>query len=131
MRVSGGSSSVSLKSVLENTRPDEACVKGLFSVDWESRAPLGCCAMDAIELIYRLRRAGYTQASLARELGITRATVNGVVHGRQSARVATHIAGLVGVDIDVLWPGRYRKGSSEQSHHTDQQPEQNKNLRQK
>lgn len=88
--------------------------------------------MDAIELIYCLRRAGYTQAGLARELEITRASVNDVVHGRHSSRrLATHIAGLVGSDIDVLWPDLYRKGSSEQSRRVTQPPEQEKSPRQK
>lgn len=69
--------------------------------------------MDTIELIYRMKRAGYTQVDLARELCITRSVVNDVVHGRKSAlRVATFIANVIGSNIDVLWPGRYRKGSS-------------------
>ncbi|WP_193087951.1 helix-turn-helix domain-containing protein [Advenella sp. FME57] len=72
--------------------------------------------MDAIELNYRLKRAGHTQVSLARELGVTRGVVNDVVHGRKSAfRVATRVADAVGVDVDVLWPGRYRQESL--SHH--------------
>jgi len=56
--------------------------------------------MDAIELIYRMRRAGHTQVSLARELGITRSVVNDVIHGRKSAfRVATCIADVVGAEL--------------------------------
>jgi len=65
--------------------------------------------MDVIELIYRIRRAGHTQVSLARKLGVSRAVVNDVVHNRSSSqRVASYIAELVGTDIHRLWPDRYK-----------------------
>lgn len=65
--------------------------------------------MDVIELIYRLKRAGHTQVSLAQELGVSRGVVNDVIHDRgASLRVASHIAAVVGVDVDQLWPDRYK-----------------------
>lgn len=66
--------------------------------------------MDAIELIYRIRRAGHTQVSLARKLGVSRAVVNDVIHDRSSSqRVASYIAEVVGADIQRLWPDRYKE----------------------
>ena len=68
--------------------------------------------MDVIELIYRIRRAGHTQVSLAQKLGVSRAVVNDVVHNRSSSqRVASYIAEVVGADIHRLWPNRYKKRS--------------------
>ncbi|WP_157787525.1 helix-turn-helix domain-containing protein [Pusillimonas noertemannii] len=88
--------------------------------------------MDVIELIYRLKRAGHTQVSLARELGVTRGVVNDVIHDRKSAfRVAKCIAEIVGADIDALWPGRYRQGLPTQHHPMSQRPQQKENLGQK
>jgi len=65
--------------------------------------------MDVIELIYRLKRAGHTQVSLAQELGVSHGVVNDVIHDRgASLRVASHIAAVVGVDVHKLWPDRYK-----------------------
>lgn len=64
--------------------------------------------MDAIEIIYRLKRAGLTQALLARDLGVSQAVVGNVIHDRISAyQVAEHIAKVLGEDINVVWPQRY------------------------
>lgn len=64
--------------------------------------------MDAIDLIYRLKRAGYSQVRVAQELGVKRAVVNDVVHGRAaSLRVAAHIATVIGEEVEDIWPGRY------------------------
>lgn len=77
--------------------------------------------MDVIELIYRIRRAGHTQVSLARKLGVSRAVVNDVVHNRSSSqRVASYIAEVVGTDIHRLWPDRYK--GSPQPHNADTHP---------
>lgn len=66
--------------------------------------------MNVIELIYRLKLAGYSQVRLAEELGVNRGVINDVVHGRSaSIRVATRIATVVGEDVEVIWPGRYRR----------------------
>ncbi|WP_448152222.1 helix-turn-helix domain-containing protein [Castellaniella caeni] len=66
--------------------------------------------MDALELIYLIRRAGHTQVSLARRLGVSRAAVNDVIHNRgQSRRVASYIAEVIGADIHLLWPDRYKE----------------------
>lgn len=65
-------------------------------------------SMDAIEIIYRLRRLGITQARLARELGVSGGVVNNVIHGRITAHsVANYIAALLGCQIGEIWPERY------------------------
>lgn len=61
-----------------------------------------------IEISYRLRMLGWTQAALARELGVTAGMVNNVVHNRVTChRVAQRIADLLLQPIQCLWPGRY------------------------
>ena len=64
--------------------------------------------MDAVEINYRLRRLGKTQAQIAREVGVSGGVVSNVIHGRITAyAVAQHIAGLLGLRIEELWPERY------------------------
>ncbi|MBK7847569.1 MAG: helix-turn-helix domain-containing protein [Zoogloea sp.] len=64
--------------------------------------------MDAVEIIYRLRRLGKSQAQIARDLGVTGGVVNNVIHDRITAyEVASHIAGLLTCRIEELWPARY------------------------
>ena len=77
--------------------------------------------MDAVEINYRLRRLGKTQAQLAREVGVSGGVVSNVIHGRITAyAVAQHIAGLLGLRIEELWPERYIfKPRQRQSHRED------------
>ena len=64
--------------------------------------------MDALEITYRLRRKGLTQADVARDLEMLRQTVNCVIHRRQkSRRIESHIALLLGISKDILFPDRY------------------------
>lgn len=64
--------------------------------------------MDAVEINYRLRRLGKTQAQIAREVGVSGGVVSNVIHGRITAyAVAQHIASLLGLRIEELWPERY------------------------
>ncbi|XZG69049.1 helix-turn-helix domain-containing protein [Chitinibacteraceae bacterium HSL-7] len=63
---------------------------------------------SAIDISYRLRVVGWTQAALARELGVSAGMVNNVVHNRVTChRVAEHIATLLQEPMQALWPGRY------------------------
>ncbi len=77
--------------------------------------------MDAVEINYRLRRLGKTQAQIAREVGVSGGVVSNVIHGRITAyAVAQHIAGLLGLRIEELWPERYIfKPRQRQSHKED------------
>ncbi|GAB2900675.1 hypothetical protein GCM10027046_32100 [Uliginosibacterium flavum] len=64
--------------------------------------------MDAVEINYRLRRAGKTQAALARELGVSQGVVNNVIHNRVTCYgVAVEIAQILKESVQTLWPGRY------------------------
>lgn len=68
-----------------------------------------CPDMDALDINYRLRRLGTSQAQIARELGISQSVVGNVVNNRITAfHVASHIAGLLGSSVETLWPERYR-----------------------
>jgi lambda repressor-like predicted transcriptional regulator len=64
--------------------------------------------MDGLEIAYRLKRLGVSQAGLARELGVSSSVVGNVIHGRISAfEVASHVATLLGMSAAELWPQRY------------------------
>jgi len=64
--------------------------------------------MDALEITYRLKRAGLSQTRIARELGVSASVVGNVIHNRITAfEVASHIARALGEDINTLWPERY------------------------
>lgn len=65
--------------------------------------------MDSVEITYRLRRLGKSQAQIARDLCVSGAVVNNVVHDRITAHsVAIHIAALLGYRPEEIWPERYR-----------------------
>jgi lambda repressor-like predicted transcriptional regulator len=64
--------------------------------------------MDALEINYRLRRLGKTQTQIARDLGVRSGVVSNVIHDRITAHaVALHIAGLLGLKVQDIWPDRY------------------------
>lgn len=51
-----------------------------------------------------IRMAGTTPAIIADELGVTRATVSQVIHGRSvSARIQGHISEIIGKPIEAIW----------------------------
>lgn len=50
-----------------------------------------------------LASKGHSLASIARDLGVTRAAVSGTVHGHwTSARILAHLAALLGVPVESL-----------------------------
>ncbi|MFC6377003.1 helix-turn-helix domain-containing protein [Tatumella terrea] len=64
--------------------------------------------MDHVDITYRLRRIGKTQADIAHTLGVSPAVVSNVIHGRTTSfSVASYIAMLVNQDITTLWPDKY------------------------
>lgn len=64
--------------------------------------------IDAVEINYRLRRLGKTQAQIAREVGVSGGVVSNVIHGRVTAyAVAKHIANLLALEVQEIWPERY------------------------
>ena len=63
---------------------------------------------NSVEINYRLRLKGMTQASIAKELRVSAGMVNNVIHNRVTChRVAMHIATLLNEPLENLWPGRY------------------------
>ncbi|MFQ5779148.1 MAG: transcriptional regulator [Nitrospiria bacterium] len=63
--------------------------------------------MDAMDRRIAMLRRGITQARIARELGVSGATVSLVVGGRmKSRRVEEAIADALGISRAVLWPDR-------------------------
>lgn len=79
--------------------------------------------MDAVEINYRLRRVGKTQAQIAREVGVSGGVVSNVIHGRITAyAVAQHIAGLLGLRIEELWPERYIFKPRQRQNHREDMP---------
>ena len=79
--------------------------------------------MDAVEINYRLRRLGKTQAQIAREVGVSGGVVSNVIHGRITAyAVAQHIAGLLGFRIEELWPERYIFKPRQRQNHKEDMP---------
>ena len=50
-----------------------------------------------------LASRGHSLASIARDLGVSRVAVSGVVHGHwTSARILSHLAALLGVSVDAI-----------------------------
>lgn len=79
--------------------------------------------MDAVEINYRLRRLGKTQAQIAREVGVSGGVVSNVIHGRITAyAVAQHIAGLLGLRIEDIWPERYIFKPRQRQNHREDMP---------
>lgn len=79
--------------------------------------------MDAVEINYRLRRLGKTQAQIAREVGVSGGVVSNVIHGRITAyAVAQHIAGLLGLRIEEIWPERYIFKPRQRQNHREDMP---------
>lgn len=70
--------------------------------------PCSSRPLDAVEINYRLKRLGWSQARLAAALAVSPGIVNNVIHGRATCySVAFHIAQLLGVTVQELWPERY------------------------
>ena len=67
-----------------------------------------------------IRIRGKTAASIADELGVSRAMVSLVINGAaKSSRVAEHISALLGESVESLWPEKsanLRRKKAETSH---------------
>lgn len=65
-------------------------------------------APDSLDIIFKLKRLGFTQSRLAVDLSVTPSIVNNVIHGRATCFfVANHIAELLETKAQDLWPNRY------------------------
>lgn len=70
--------------------------------------------MHPQDIIAALRKAGYSQSRLAREMRsrfgrpMSHTAVGNVIHNRgRSRRVAAKISRITGIALDVLFPGLY------------------------
>ncbi|MGH8782079.1 helix-turn-helix domain-containing protein [Paraburkholderia sp.] len=64
--------------------------------------------MHPADISAQLRKAGHSQARIARELGVSETAVHHVVYGRsKSCRIARRICERSGLDPETAWPGRY------------------------
>lgn len=73
---------------------------------WAAMAPRR--GMHPADITAGLKKAGSSQVSVARALGITQQVVCQVIAGRKNSfRTATFIASMLGRSIDDIWPGRY------------------------
>lgn len=66
--------------------------------------------MAPLDIRIALLRKGYTNAQVARDLGLERKTVSNVVHGYgKSRRVANAVSRITGIPVEALWPGVYSR----------------------
>ena len=64
--------------------------------------------MESIYIIHELRKRGKSQSQLARDLGISVSVVNNVIHRKVTSHtVANHIAMLIGMEMNEIWPEKY------------------------
>lgn len=64
--------------------------------------------MHREEIKTRLRLMGSSLAGVARELGVTKQTVNAVLAGKgRSKRIEETIAQRLGLTVEEVWPDRY------------------------
>ena len=65
-------------------------------------------AMHAEDIKAAIRKAGSTQAAVARALSVSRMAVGHVVAANsKSRRIALAIAKATGIPVATLWPGKY------------------------
>ena len=65
---------------------------------------------EQIKAEIRMRQT--TPAAIADELRVSRTAVGQVINGKAtSARIAKHIAGLLGMPVTVLWPQKRKSGT--------------------
>jgi lambda repressor-like predicted transcriptional regulator len=64
--------------------------------------------MNRYDIYSSIRKAGYTQAEIARRLRLPPSVVGDVVADRRrSRRVALEISSVTKIPVARLWPGRY------------------------
>lgn len=75
--------------------------------------------MEPLDIQYRLKKLGISQRALADELEVSQGVVSNTIRGRATSwTVANHIAGLLKMRPEELWPNRYcfkprpRRGSA-------------------
>lgn len=62
---------------------------------------------DPLDLIYRLRRKGYSLSRVARELDLARSTVYQAIFTGSSERVRGYVSEVLKTPEETLWPFRF------------------------
>jgi putative transcriptional regulator len=66
--------------------------------------------MHPADIKAALSKAGWTQAKVARQLGLSKMTICHVVRGTsKSAKVARAISAATGIPVGTLWPNKYKR----------------------
>jgi len=69
---------------------------------------LNSTSVSALEINFALKRAGLSQAKIARLLDVSASTVCSVINGKASSyQVAKFIAEKLNTSVNHLWPDRY------------------------
>jgi lambda repressor-like predicted transcriptional regulator len=80
---------------------------------YTGRQPTDVSPLHPADIQAAIRKAGQTQAEIARALDVQEAAVSLVVHGRsKSRRVAQEISRVTGIPLTRLWPGAYEDAAS-------------------
>lgn len=66
--------------------------------------------MHPEEIKAAIRMRGFTAASIADELEVTRSAVSAVINGAASLRIRTRIAEVLGKSVESLWPAKKASG---------------------
>lgn len=65
--------------------------------------------MHPVDIKAAIKKAGTSQAAIAADLGVSPVTVHQVIHNTcHSRRIANHIADLLALTTDDLWPDTYK-----------------------
>lgn len=63
---------------------------------------------DRADIVYALRKRGWTLRSLAQEIGVSYSTINSAIY-KPYPKMERAIAAAIGVRADQIWVGRYEK----------------------
>lgn len=70
--------------------------------------------MHPADITAALKKAGSSQAQIARDLDVSRAAVWFVIAGRKtSKRIAHKVSSATGFSVQKLWPGKYIERSKQ------------------
>jgi len=61
--------------------------------------------LGADEIIYKLKKKGYTQMTIAKIIGVSHVAVHQIIYGNsKSRRIQQKIAEILGQEIEDIWP---------------------------
>ncbi len=63
--------------------------------------------MDPIDIWYKMKRAGISQADLARAFEVSSSMISQVINGKPADRIRRGIADAIKIDVKAIWPSTY------------------------